>query len=71
MAEKKTAKCANPGCNCPAAKRSKYCGAYCEGSASRPSMARCALPRTPVVRARSPSEKQFSYFGELVREDSD
>ena len=38
MAEKKTGKCAHPGCNCPA-KGSKYCGAYCEGSASRPSIA--------------------------------
>ena len=32
MPEKKTAKCAHPGCNCPAATGSKYCGAYCEGS---------------------------------------
>jgi hypothetical protein len=39
MAETKTAKCAHPGCNCPVAKGSKYCGAYCEGSANRPSIA--------------------------------
>jgi hypothetical protein len=39
MSEKKTEKCAHPGCNCPAAKGSKYCGAYCEGSAGRPSIA--------------------------------
>jgi len=39
MAEKKAEKCAHPGCNCPAAKRSKYCGAYCQASASRPSIA--------------------------------
>ena len=39
MAEKKIEKCAHPGCNCPAAKGSKYCGAYCEGSAGRPSIA--------------------------------
>ena len=39
MAEKKIEKCAHPGCNCPAAPGSKYCGAYCEGSANRPSIA--------------------------------
>jgi hypothetical protein len=39
MAEKKIEKCAHPGCNCPAAKGGKYCGAYCEGSANRPSNA--------------------------------
>jgi hypothetical protein len=39
MAEKKIEKCAHPGCNCPAAPDSKYCGAYCEGSANRPSIA--------------------------------
>jgi hypothetical protein len=39
MAEKKIEKCAHPGCNCPAAEGSKYCGAYCEGSANRPSIA--------------------------------
>jgi len=49
MAEKKIEKCAHPGCNCPAAPGSKYCGAYCEGSANgHPSLAtvitRSALP---------------------------
>ena len=39
MAEQKIEKCAHPGCNCPAAPDSKYCGAYCEGSAGRPSIA--------------------------------
>ena len=39
MAEKKIEKCAHPGCSCPAAADSKYCGAYCEGSANRPSIA--------------------------------
>jgi hypothetical protein len=39
MAEKKIEKCAHPGCNGPAAQGSKYCGAYCEGSANRPSIA--------------------------------
>jgi hypothetical protein len=39
MAEKQVHKCAHPGCDCPAAKDSKYCGAYCEGSANRPSIA--------------------------------
>jgi len=29
MAEKKVAKWAHPGCNCPAAKDSKYCSDYC------------------------------------------
>ena len=37
MAEKKIEKCAHPGCSCPAA-GSKYCGAYCQGSANRPSI---------------------------------
>ena len=39
MAEKKSEPCAHPGCNCPAALGSKSCGAYCEGSGSRPSIA--------------------------------
>jgi hypothetical protein len=39
MAEKKIEKCAHPGCDCPAAQGAKYCGAYCERSASRPSIA--------------------------------
>ena len=39
MPERKLEKCAHPGCNCPAAKNSKYCGTYCEGSAERPSIA--------------------------------
>src|SRR5882724_12867947 len=39
MAAKKIEKCAHPGCNCPAVPGSKYCGAYCEGSANRPSIA--------------------------------
>ena len=39
MAEKKIEKCAHPRCSCPAAPGSKYCGAYCEGSANRPSIA--------------------------------
>ena len=45
MPEKKLEKCAHPGCNCPAAKNSKYCGTYCEGSAGRPSIAcNCGHP---------------------------
>ena len=39
MAEKKALKCAHPGCECPAAKGSKYCGAYCESSGNRPAIA--------------------------------
>jgi hypothetical protein len=39
MAEKKIEKCAHPGCNCPAAKDSKYCGAYCKGAGKSPSFA--------------------------------
>jgi hypothetical protein len=30
MAEKKAEKCAHPGCNCPAAKGSKYCSTHWE-----------------------------------------
>src|SRR4029077_8715791 len=30
MAEKKADECAHPGCNCPAAKGSKYCGPHWE-----------------------------------------
>jgi len=30
MAEKKPEKCAHPGCECTAAKDSKYCSEYCE-----------------------------------------
>jgi hypothetical protein len=39
MAEKKTEKCAHPGCNCPAAKESKYCSDYCESIGKQPSIA--------------------------------
>ncbi len=49
MAEKKAAKCAHPGCNCPVAKGSKYCGSYCEGSGSRPAIAR-RLERDQMAR---------------------
>jgi len=49
MAEKKIEKCAHPGCNCPAAEGSKYCGAYCEGSANR-SLDRVQLPASGVWR---------------------
>jgi hypothetical protein len=38
MADSNTKKCAHPGCNCHAAEGSKYCGAYCEGAAGRPSV---------------------------------
>ena len=38
MAENRPEKCAHPGCNCPAAKESQYCGTYCEGSAGVPSI---------------------------------
>jgi hypothetical protein len=31
MAERKSKKCARPGCNCPAAKGSKYCSPHWEG----------------------------------------
>ena len=27
--------CAHPGCTCPPAKNSKYCGTYCEGAKDR------------------------------------
>jgi hypothetical protein len=30
MAEKKTDKCAHPGCECTVPKGSKYCSPYCE-----------------------------------------
>ena len=52
MAENKIEKCAHPACKCPAAQDSKYCGAYCEGAADRPSVvcecghASCAIPAT-------------------------
>jgi len=39
MADNQSKKCAHPGCNCSAAKNSKYCGTYCEGAAQRPSIA--------------------------------
>ena len=39
MAEKKNDKCAHPGCECPVAKGSKYCGSYCEGAGNSPSIA--------------------------------
>jgi hypothetical protein len=46
MPDKKLEKVrAHPGCNCPAAKNSKYCGTYCEASAGRPSIAcNCGHP---------------------------
>jgi hypothetical protein len=39
MAEKKPDKCAHPGCNCPAAKGSKYRSDYCESIGKQPSIA--------------------------------
>jgi len=39
MTEETIGKCSHPGCNCPAAVGSKYCGTYCEGSAEHPSIA--------------------------------
>ena len=36
MADSK--KCAHPACGCQPAEGSKYCGAYCEGAAERPSV---------------------------------
>ena len=53
MAEKKIEKCAHPGCNCPAAPGSKYCGAYCEGSANRPS-----IRATAGMRSVAPAKWQ-------------
>ncbi len=42
MAEKKAEKCAHAGCNCPAAKGSKYCSLYCESMFNQPSgICRC------------------------------
>lgn len=52
MSETKVERCAHPGCNCLAAKGSKYCGAYCEGAADHPSIAcncghmKCAATET-------------------------
>jgi hypothetical protein len=52
MAETKVERCSHPGCNCPVAKGSKYCGADCEGAADHPSIAcncghmKCAATET-------------------------
>jgi len=39
MADKKTPKCAHPGCECPVQKGNKYCSPYCESVGSRLSIA--------------------------------
>jgi len=38
MADANTEKCAHPACSCLKSKDSKYCGAYCEGSAETPTV---------------------------------
>jgi len=48
MAEKKD-KCAHPGCECPAAKDSKYCSDYCENVGNR--LSSPASVGTPSVQA--------------------
>lgn len=35
MADKTNEKCAHPSCTCVAAKDSKYCSTFCEGSEGR------------------------------------
>ncbi len=39
MAEKKTDKCAHPGCECTVPKGSEYCSPYCESVGNRPAIA--------------------------------
>lgn len=56
MAENKVHKCAHPGCNCSAAKGSKYCGQYCESSGSRMSIAcNCGHPECAAGETASAS----------------
>jgi hypothetical protein len=52
MAEKTTTKCANPGCECPAAKGSKYCSPYCESVGNRLSIA-CECGHTACVTSEA------------------
>ncbi len=38
MATKSKDMCEHPGCTCPKAKGSNYCGTFCEGQAGHPSI---------------------------------
>jgi hypothetical protein len=50
MSESKSHKCAHPACSCQAPEGSKYCGAYCEGSAERPSVVcECGHPGCEIA----------------------
>jgi hypothetical protein len=67
MAETKIEKCAHPGCNCPAAKGNKYCGAYCEGAGKSPSFACVITPSAllarRLVRRDKPSQSRCAFLG--------
>jgi len=39
MAQKKSGKCAHPGCECPVAEGSMYCSRYCESAGTLLSIA--------------------------------
>ena len=55
--------CAHPGCTCPPAKNSKYCGTYCEGAKGQD---RADLRmRTPGLQAGS-GEGQWTGWLEIV-----
>ena len=51
MATKSKDICEHPGCTCPKAKDSNYCGAFCEGQASHPSI-ECEFGHTGCVATK-------------------
>ncbi len=79
MAEKRVEKCARPGCNCPAAKGSKYCRPHWESvpinhlpDACECGHAECAVGETvgaggiaPAQRHRNPSRYAHWYAHDL------
>ena len=62
MAQKKSGKCAHPGCNCPAAPGSTYC----EGSA-KPTVDRVQLPACGMWHRRSGKHCRISVEGCEIR----
>ena len=67
MAESIPEKCAHPGCNCPAASDSKYCGAYCEARRSRATACmRSVAPARRWRRDRSKGSLRQKTYGQAA-----
>ena len=63
MAEKKVEKCARPGCECPAAKGSKYCSPYCECG---PSIT-CLTPASASIQSVLLAQQRVRLDGSIAK----